>query len=115
MTCYGVAHYFQGSTKCTSFSEPNQIECHGIMECNILHNIYNNESKSAKYTSFIWPGYSITPVAIDSFTPVPLGRGHCLFEGAGLQGEAMYREVRERAYLLQHLSIAMQRENTASV
>ena len=46
------------------------------------------ERKSAKYTS-LGPGYSFTPVAIDTLGAIGK-KSLAFFEGAGSQGEIMY-------------------------
>ena len=69
------------------------------------------ERKSSKY-SFLVPSHPFTPVAIESLGPI--GRKTVAFLKE-LRVQQRTGEVRAHAYLLQRLSVAVQRGNAISV
>ena len=71
------------------------------------------ERKREKYTN-LGAGYSFTPVAIETFGA--MGKMSLTFvKELGHRVRQCTGEVKARAYLLQRLSVAVQRGNAASV
>ena len=71
------------------------------------------EKKTVKYTS-LGAGYSFTPVAIESLGA--MGKRSLAFvKELGHRVRQCSGEVKARAYLLQRLSVAVQRGNAVSV
>ena len=71
------------------------------------------EKKVDKYTS-LGPEYSFTPVAIETFGA--MGKRSLTFvKELGHRVRQCTGEVKAKAYLLQRLSVAVQRGNAASV
>ena len=86
--------------------------CHAASSTGAVANLAE-ERKSSKYSSLA-PSHSFTPVAIESKGPIGRKSLGFLME---LSQRVQQRtdEVRARAYLLQHLSVAVQRGNAICV
>ena len=71
------------------------------------------ERKASKYSCLV-PSHSFTPVAIESLGPMG-GKTLAFLKELGQRVQQRTGEVRARAYLLQRLSVAIQRGNALPV